>query len=65
MKLNIKFGETVYLKNDLEQKPYMCTGHLIRDTSVTYLLTYDGREITALDVEIQREKDLVTVMGLN
>lgn len=54
-----EFGQTVYLKTDVEQKPRMVTGFLIRPISCTYELTQGTQISWHYDFEISTEKDVM------
>ena len=54
-----EIGQIVFLKTDCDQKPRICTGYLVDDTSVLYRLqcgtTYDYH----YSMEIAVEKDVL------
>ena len=60
-KIPFKIGDIVYLKTDPEQRERLVTGYYIRETSVTYLLSYETIESTHYDFEISKDKDIIKV----
>jgi len=61
MLLDNKFniGDTVFLKTDTQQNERLVTGINIRQSGITFALSYGSNESWHYDFEISLEKDVI------
>lgn len=53
-----ELGETIYIKTDIEQRPYMVTAITIRPGHITYQVTNSDVNCHFYDFEISVEKNV-------
>jgi hypothetical protein len=55
----LKVGDMVYVKTDVEQKPRMVTGFVVRQGYHLVIASMCGEEIHVFDFELTNEKGIV------
>lgn len=62
VKSKYKFGDTVYVINDPEQKDFILVGMVVRPGSISYELSYLGDSIELYDFEVSDTKDVLKAL---
>jgi len=55
-------GDTIYIKTDIDQRPYIVTGISIRPGHLTYQVTNSEVKCDFYDFEISAEKNVVRAL---
>lgn len=64
IKCKYKFGDTLYIKNDPEQNPYMFVGLIHRPTGIIYEISFVGEVSEVYDFETSETKDQFMTLGI-
>lgn len=62
IKVNKKFGDSLYIINDPNQLEYILVGIICRPGSISYELSYLGEIIELYDFEVSDTKDVLRTL---
>ena len=65
--MDVKFGlgDIVYFKTDREQLPRMVIGMFFFMGGIVYELSYNGERVSAYEIELTKDKDILIEMNVN
>lgn len=65
IKIKLEYGDTVFIKQDPEQKEYTFVGVIAQPGSIKYELSYLGDVVELFDFEVSSEQDQAKLLNFS